>query len=733
MTRARDLADSADKDIAGTLIVDSFEASSKSTITVDGNTAALELISTDTDNSEGPQFQLIRDSNSPAINDWLGVIKFRGKNNADQSTNFFEIGSRSYNVADGNETGYLRFLQTVGGTQHNVFTLNDTAAVFNEDALNKDFRVESTSNQNMLFVDGGTNKVGIGTGGVLQSTLHVFSGDSGASVNSAANELFVEDSGDSGITIGSGNASSGSLRFADDGGTGRGIVYYDHSTDALSLFAGGLERFKVDATGATVTSGTLTATALNLTSATDLTLSSTPALVIGPADGANIAMDRNEISARNDGAGAELLLNQDAGQGAVRVNSTLYLTGSSVSTTSSTLDISVDSDASGSNQQIRFLEGGVVRMVMEDNDLYVSDNISAGRKYESGATNVAFDTVASHVSAYAADTADGSGNEYRTFIQAYNSTDPDVAVFQAFSKDVMADTGSFAHDQKATAHLLDNGGRAWSWNTVYAGRVRIGNTATTTAYRAADNGFTAYSGTGNAHGHTTYAGYTYMYGRESANGDDVFHVNAGGQARIEFDAIGNGYFDGGADLGNADYAEYFEWADGNPNNEDRRGYSVVLTTDGKMRIATSEDDTADFLGIVSVEAAVVGDSAWAAWTGKCERDRFGQKVYEDYELLCWGPYDEESKSYKTQTTRQAMIDAGREADIPDDAIAVVKQRQKLAADYDPDREYIPRKDRQEWQAIGLMGKLPLLKGQPTAPQWRKLFDLNEEVEMWLVR
>ena len=733
MTRARDLADSADKDIAGTLTVDSFEASSKSTITVNDNNAALELISTDTDNSEGPQFQLIRDSNSPAINDWLGVIKFRGKNNADESTNFFEIGSRSFNVADGNETGYLRFLQTVGGTQYNVFTLNDTEAVFNENGLNKDFRVESSTNPNMLFVDGGSNKVGIGTGGVLQSTLHVFSGDSGASVNSSANELFVEDVGHSGITIGSGNTSLGSLRFADDGGTGRGIVLYDHSTDALSLYADGLERFKVDATGATVTSGTLTATALNLTRTTDLTLSSTPALVIGPSDGTNIAMDTNEISARNNGAGADLLLNQDDGQGAVRVNSTLYLRGTSVSTTSNTLDLSVDSDGSGSNQQIRFIEGGVVRMVLEDNDLYVHDNINAGRKYESGAANQAYDTTSSHVSAYSADTADGSGNEYRTFMQSYNTNDPDVAVFQCFSKDVMADTGVTTHDQRSTAHILDNGGRVWSWSSQYAGRVRVGSTATTTAYRAADSSFTAYSNTGGTHGATTFAGYTQMIGRETANGDDVFAVYTDGQFRIEFDADGNGHFDGGADISAADYAEYFEWADGNPDNEDRRGHSVVLTTDGKMRIATSEDDTADFLGIVSVEAAVVGDSAWSHWTGMCERDRFGQKVYEDYELLCWGPYDEESKSYKTQTTRQAMIDAGREADIPEDAITVVKQRQKLAADYDPDREYIPRKDRQEWQAIGLMGKLPLLKGQPTAPQWRKLFDLNDEVEMWLVR
>ena len=733
MTRARDLADSADKDIAGTLTVDSFAATSKSTITVDDNGAALELISTDTDNSEGPQFQLIRDSNSPAINDWLGVIKFRGKNNADESTNFFEIGSRSFNVADGNETGYLRFLQTVGGTQYNVFTLNETEAVFNEEGLNKDFRVESTSNQNMLFVDGGSDKVGIGTGGVLQSKLHVFSGDSGASVNSSANELFVEDGGDSGITIGSGNASSGSLRFADDGGTGRGIVIYNHSTDALSLHADGSERFKVDATGATVTSGTLTTNLLNVTSATDLTLSSTPAVVIGSSTGVNVALDNNEISARNNGAGEELLLNHDSGQSPVRVNSSLYLTGTSVSTTSDTLDLSVDSDGSGSNQQIRFLEGGVVRMVLEDNDLYVADNINSGRKYESGGTNNVYDTGSSHISAYAADTADGSGAEYRTFIQAYNSTDPEYAVFQAFSKDVMADTGSTAHDAKATAHLLDNGGRVWSWNSVYAGRVRVGSAATTTAYRAADNNVTAYSGTGNAHGHTSYAGYTQMIGRETRNGEDVFAVYNEGQFSIEFDADGNGRFDGGADISAADYAEYFEWADGNPDNEDRRGHSVVLTTDGKMRIATSEDDTADFLGIVSVEAAVVGDSAWAAWTNKYERDRFGQRVNEDYELLCWGLYDEDTKSYKTQTTRQAMIDEGREADIPEDAITVVKQRQKLSADYDPDREYTPRKDRQEWQAIGLMGKLPLLKGQPTAPQWRKLFDLNDEVEMWLVR
>jgi len=405
-------------------------------------------------------------------------------------------------------------------------------------------------------------------------------------------------------------------------------------------------------------------------------------------------------------------------------------------TTGTVMRISVDDDGSGANQAIYFQEGGVTRMSLEDNDVYVSDNFSTGLRYESGGTNRAYDTTSTHISAYAANFSDPdtSGFQtYRTFIQAYNTTDPDVAVFQAFSKDVMADTGGTSHNEDATAHLLDNGGRAWSWNSHYAGRVRVGSTATTSAYRAGDNSMTAYSGTGNAHGATTFAGYTHITGRESANGDDVFAVHTGGQFRIEFDADGNGRFDGGADISAADYAEYFEWADGNPNNEDRRGHSVVLNSDGTIRIATSSDPVDDIIGIVSVEAAVVGDSAWAAWTGKYERDRFGQTVYEDYDLLCWGPYDEDSKSYKTQTTRQAMIDAGREDDIPEDAITVTKRRKKLAANYDPDREYIPRKDRQEWVAIGLMGKLPLLDGQPTGSRWRKLFDLNDEVEMWLVR
>ena len=46
------------------------------------------------------------------------------------------------------------------------------AAIFNESGADKDFRVESDGNANMLFVDGGNNKIGIGTASPSTS-LHI--------------------------------------------------------------------------------------------------------------------------------------------------------------------------------------------------------------------------------------------------------------------------------------------------------------------------------------------------------------------------------------------------------------------------------------------------------------------------------------------------------------------------------------------------------------------------------
>ena len=162
---------------------------------------------------------------------------------------------------------------------------------------------------------------------------------------------------------------------------------------------------------------------------------------------------------------------------------------------------------------------------------------------------------------------------------------------------------------------------------------------------------------------------------------------------------------------------------------------LVLTTDGKMRIATSEDDNADFLGIVSVHAAICGDAAPMSWQGKYQLDKFGGRVLVDTNHTCWQdkPDGEHHESDQWDHKYTDEYISSNNIAVPDYAQVITTQVPVESDGYEQDREYIPRKDRQEWQAIGLMGKLPLLKGQPTAPQWRKLFDLNDEVEMWLVR
>jgi hypothetical protein len=62
-----------------------------------------------------------------------------------------------------------------------------------------------------------------------------------------------------------------------------------------------------------------------------------------------------------------------------------------------------------------------------------------------------------------------------------------------------------------------------------------------------------------------------------------------------------------------------------------------------------------------------------------------------------------------------------------------KTRPKINPEYDETKEYIPREQRPEWNCVGLLGQLPLRKGQPVAPTWIKIKDISKDVELWLVK
>jgi len=200
-------------------------------IIVTGNFPNLTLISTDEDANFGPKLRLYRNSANPANDDVLGVIDFDGRNNASQDVVYARIQSEIMGIADGSEQGQLEFDVMVSGTLRNVLMVDRSEVCINEDSQDIDFRVESNGNANMLHVNGGSNLVGIGADPDLGAGLHIKSGDSGASVNSARDELVIEGSGNVGMTILSGTSSVGGVGFGDSGGNLQGLMQYNHATD----------------------------------------------------------------------------------------------------------------------------------------------------------------------------------------------------------------------------------------------------------------------------------------------------------------------------------------------------------------------------------------------------------------------------------------------------------------------------------------------------------------------
>ena len=66
--------------------------------------------------SNAPDLTLFRNSASPADNDVLGIIKFDGKNDAAETTEYASIQAKADDVSDGTEDGIIIFKNIVAGT-----------------------------------------------------------------------------------------------------------------------------------------------------------------------------------------------------------------------------------------------------------------------------------------------------------------------------------------------------------------------------------------------------------------------------------------------------------------------------------------------------------------------------------------------------------------------------------------------------------------------------------------
>jgi len=143
-------------------------------INASGNGNNLTLTSTDADANVGPNLRMYRNSSSPANNDQLGKIVSAGRNNNSQDVVYAEYISQIKDITDGSEDGRVAINTMSAGSLLARFDILPTETVFNEGGVDLDFRVESTGNANMIFVDAANNKVGIGTNSPAEM-LHVAS------------------------------------------------------------------------------------------------------------------------------------------------------------------------------------------------------------------------------------------------------------------------------------------------------------------------------------------------------------------------------------------------------------------------------------------------------------------------------------------------------------------------------------------------------------------------------
>jgi len=134
---------------------------------------------------------------------------------------------------------------TSGGDANTVkIESGDTLEVVSNATVGGDLTVDTST----LKVDSSNNNVGIGETSPL-GKLHIKSGDSAASsVNGNANELVVENSDYTGITVLGENETS--IMFGDNEDPDVGRIVYFHGTNTMSFMTNTNNAMHIDSTGA---------------------------------------------------------------------------------------------------------------------------------------------------------------------------------------------------------------------------------------------------------------------------------------------------------------------------------------------------------------------------------------------------------------------------------------------------------------------------------------------------
>ena len=246
---------------------DRFDLSHALTITHNDTTDALLLTTTEDSSSAGPVITLKRNSSSVADADYLGQLKFKGENDADQEVVYAKITAKIQDSTDTTEDGLIEFANKKAGS--NVITArlrSDSLQLLNGTSLvvaGLTYPTSDGTSGQALVTDGSGNLSfsSISAGGNAFGTIAV-SGQSDVVADSNSDTLTLvagsnitlttNASGDS-VTIASSGSGSVSETFKTIAVSGQSDVVADSATDTLTLAAGSGMSITTDASTDTIT------------------------------------------------------------------------------------------------------------------------------------------------------------------------------------------------------------------------------------------------------------------------------------------------------------------------------------------------------------------------------------------------------------------------------------------------------------------------------------------------
>jgi hypothetical protein len=208
-------------------------------------------------------------STAPASGASIFIVEISGAVGGTVTPSDNSVGITQLNVSDGsngqalttNGSGTLSFstistgltgIDDQSSSNDDQLTITDTAVVINEDSDDVDFRVESNGNANMLVVNAGGDRVGIGSDPDLGTGLHIKTSDTGASAAGGMDELVIENgSTNAGLSILTATDGIGRIAFGDSGDNAIGGIDYDHGSNYLRFNTSGSERIRIASDGDT--------------------------------------------------------------------------------------------------------------------------------------------------------------------------------------------------------------------------------------------------------------------------------------------------------------------------------------------------------------------------------------------------------------------------------------------------------------------------------------------------